>query len=323
MGQKVNPRVFRTNTPNNFWKSNYFSKNREDFTYYLHKTIAIRKYLNTLFERSGLVLNKCLINYKQSVLNIYISFYVSHKISIKSTKMGTSVLKFRSFIRGRKRKSHNFSKSNTSSLQNETQNLPVLENLLINKLSEKKVHNFLISQQSFQYSSFKYHLLQSLLEYSGASKVKLHLENLQNTALKNLKTKTNYRKATQELRSYARQSFFKEAIEIFILISRGVGSARLLARFIAFQIQSTKRHNNFLTFLKRAIFVFTKLKASKFKGIKILISGRFNNAPRAKTRLLQFGRIPLQTMDAQIDYYKTDAFTPSGVFGIKVWICQK
>ena len=76
--------------------------------------------------------------------------------------------------------------------------------------------------------------------------------------------------------------------------------------FIAFQIQSTKRHNNFLTFLKRAIFVFTKLKASKFKGIKILISGRFNNAPRAKTRLLQFGRIPLQTMDAQIDYYKTD-----------------
>ena len=99
MGQKVNPRVFRTNTPNNFWKSNYFSKNREDFTYYLHKTIAIRKYINTLFERSGLVLNKCLINYKESVLNIYISFYVSHKISIKSTKTGSSVLKFRSFIK--------------------------------------------------------------------------------------------------------------------------------------------------------------------------------------------------------------------------------
>ena len=29
------------------------------------------------------------------------------------------------------------------------------------------------------------------------------------------------------------------------------------------------------------------------------------------------------SMDAQIDYYKTDAFTPSGVFGVKVWICQK
>ena len=320
MGQKVNPRVFRTNTPNNFWKSNYFSKNREDFTYYLHRTIAIRKFINILFERSGLILNECLINYKQSILNIYISFYASHKISIKSTQMGTSTLKFRSFVRGRKIKFYN---SNKSNFKSETQEFPILENTLINKLNKRKSHKFLIPQQLSQYSVFKYHLLQSLLHYSGATKIKFHLENLQNVTLKKLKMKTNYRRATQELRSYARQSFFKEAIEIFILISRGTGSARLLARFVASQIQSTKRHNNFLTFLKRALFIFTKLKASKFKGIKILISGRFNNAPRAKSRLLQFGRIPLQSVDSKIDYYKTDAFTPSGIFGIKVWICQK
>ena len=71
------------------------------------------------------------------------------------------------------------------------------------------------------------------------------------------------------------------------------------------------------------MFVFNVLENCGFQGLKILISGRFNNAPRGSSRLIQYGRIPLQTVDVKIDYYQTEAFTPSGVFGVKVWICPK
>ena len=88
-------------------------------------------------------------------------------------------------------------------------------------------------------------------------------------------------------------------------------------------MQRIKRHNKFLTFLKRTVFLFMKLKVSDFQGLKIVIRGRFNNAPRSKKRLIQYGRIPLQTVDNEIDYHQTEAFTLSGVFGVKVWVCKK
>lgn len=326
MGQKVNPNVFRANSPNNFWKSNYFSKNREDFSYYLHRTIAIRSYIDTLLEKSGLIVNECFISYNHSILDIYISFYTTYKISSISNSFGSRILKFRSFIRGRQKKiKKSFIKSDKLK-SNEEFKVPVLlalENILKKKLVEKNMVNRVLSIQEQPYSEFKLRLLKSLSNYTKSSRIRIRLENLQNSTFQDLKRKNNYRLVLQKLRSYTRQPFFKEALEIFILISRGFGSAKLLARFIAFQIEGVKRHNNFLTFLKRILFVFTQLKSSDLKGIKILISGRFNNAPRAKNRLLQFGRVPLQSIDANIDYYRTEAFTPSGAFGIKVWLFRK
>jgi ribosomal protein S3 len=324
MGQKVNPNVFRSNSQSNFWKSNYFSKNREDFSYYLHRTIAIRKYIDTLFERSGLIVNECFISYNHSILDIYISFYTTYKISVISNSFGSRILKFRSFIRGRQKKfKKSLTKPNKGNLELRIPVLYALENIFKKKLVEKNMVDHILSSKAQFYSEFKSRLLQSLSNYTKSSVIRIRLENLQNSTFQNLKRKNNYRLVIQKLRSYTRQSFFKEALEIFILISRGSGSAKLLSRFIAFQIESTKRHNNFLTFLKRTIFVFTQLKNSDLKGIKILISGRFNNAPRAKNRLIQFGRVPLQSIDAKIDYHRTDAFTPSGVFGIKVWLFRK
>jgi len=84
-----------------------------------------------------------------------------------------------------------------------------------------------------------------------------------------------------------------------------------------------KRHNSFLTFLKRALFIFSKLKNSNISGIKILITGRFNGVPRAKGRIIQTGCLPLQSLDSKINYHNTEAQTPYGTFGIKVWISEK
>lgn len=55
-------------------------------------------------------------------------------------------------------------------------------------------------------------------------------------------------------------------------------------------------------------------------GIKIQVSGRLNGAEIARSEWIREGRVPLQTLRADIDYSKKEAFTIYGVLGIKVWL---
>jgi small subunit ribosomal protein S3 len=54
-------------------------------------------------------------------------------------------------------------------------------------------------------------------------------------------------------------------------------------------------------------------------GIKIQVSGRLNGAEMARTEWIREGRVPLQTLRADIDY-TTKKNTIYGVLGIKVWL---
>ena len=56
------------------------------------------------------------------------------------------------------------------------------------------------------------------------------------------------------------------------------------------------------------------------KGIKIQVSGRLNGAEMARTEWIREGRVPLQTLRANIDYCKKEANTIYGVLGVKVWL---
>lgn len=56
------------------------------------------------------------------------------------------------------------------------------------------------------------------------------------------------------------------------------------------------------------------------QGIKISISGRLNGAEMSRKEYLKKGRIPLQTLRADIDYREMRANLPYGVIGVKVWI---
>lgn len=56
------------------------------------------------------------------------------------------------------------------------------------------------------------------------------------------------------------------------------------------------------------------------KGIKIQISGRLNGAEIARTEWVRKGRVPLQTIRADIDYSYRTAKTIYGLLGIKVWV---
>lgn len=69
--------------------------------------------------------------------------------------------------------------------------------------------------------------------------------------------------------------------------------------------------------------MIVKSKFSKVKGIKILIKGRLNGKPRSNYRIIQIGKISLQTIESVISHNQSTSFTPYGTFGIKVWICEK
>lgn len=55
-------------------------------------------------------------------------------------------------------------------------------------------------------------------------------------------------------------------------------------------------------------------------GIKIEVSGRLNGAEIARSEWVREGRVPLQTLRADIDYAVKEANTIYGVLGIKVWV---
>ncbi|MFI4913030.1 MAG: 30S ribosomal protein S3 [Sedimentisphaeraceae bacterium JB056] len=56
------------------------------------------------------------------------------------------------------------------------------------------------------------------------------------------------------------------------------------------------------------------------KGVKIICSGRLGGAEMARKETQKLGSIPLQTIDANVDYGTSTARTTYGAIGIKVWI---
>jgi len=63
-----------------------------------------------------------------------------------------------------------------------------------------------------------------------------------------------------------------------------------------------------------------RAQESKVNGIKIQVSGRLNGAEIARSEWFREGRVPLQTLRADIDYATKEANTIYGILGIKVWI---
>ncbi len=56
------------------------------------------------------------------------------------------------------------------------------------------------------------------------------------------------------------------------------------------------------------------------RGVKIVCSGRLGNAEMARVEKQMLGSIPLQTLQADVDYAISTAVTTVGSIGIKVWI---
>src|SRR3989344_1071397 len=55
-------------------------------------------------------------------------------------------------------------------------------------------------------------------------------------------------------------------------------------------------------------------------GVRIFLTGRLGGATMSRTEDRKLGRIPLQTLRADVDYAVTKAVMPYGAIGVKVWI---
>lgn len=90
--------------------------------------------------------------------------------------------------------------------------------------------------------------------------------------------------------------------------------AQLVAESIAVQIERRVSHRRAM---KRAINAAFRYGA---KGIRVECSGRLGGVDMARTEWYREGRLPLQTIRADIDYGFAEAITKYGVIGVKVWI---
>jgi small subunit ribosomal protein S3 len=91
-------------------------------------------------------------------------------------------------------------------------------------------------------------------------------------------------------------------------------NASLLADLVAEQLE--KR----IAFRRAIREALQRSQKQKVNGIKIQVSGRLNGAEIARSEWIREGRVPLQTLRADIDYATQEANTIYGVLGIKVWL---
>lgn len=91
---------------------------------------------------------------------------------------------------------------------------------------------------------------------------------------------------------------------------------QLVAENIALQLE---RRVSFRRAMKKAVQTARDLGA---QGIKVRVSGRLGGAELARAEMYHWGRVPLHTLRAQIEYGFAEANTIYGKIGVKCWICK-
>ncbi|MDD5097653.1 MAG: 30S ribosomal protein S3 [Candidatus Omnitrophica bacterium] len=110
-------------------------------------------------------------------------------------------------------------------------------------------------------------------------------------------------------------SLVKNEISIDIQeVNNPAWDAQLVAENIALQ---QEKRIAFRRAVKRAM---EQSVASGVKGIRVSCSGRLNGAEMSRKETYKVGKVPLQTLRADIDYGFAEALTTYGLIGVKVWI---
>ena len=113
------------------------------------------------------------------------------------------------------------------------------------------------------------------------------------------------------------QSMVGDNLEVFLdikEIKQPATEAQLIAENIAFQLE---KRIPFRRVLKRSLQM---ARDAGCEGIKMKIAGRLGGAEIARKETIKYGKVPLQTLRADIDYGFTEAHTTYGLIGVKVWV---
>lgn len=117
-------------------------------------------------------------------------------------------------------------------------------------------------------------------------------------------------KLTKALEKLVRRHIEIKTIEV----TRPEIDPQLIAHDIAEQLE---KRSSFRRTIKNAL---GRAMENGAKGVKVQLSGRLGGAEMARCEKGMNGSIPLSTLRAKVDYGFTEAVTPQGNIGIKVWV---
>ena len=117
-----------------------------------------------------------------------------------------------------------------------------------------------------------------------------------------------------ELRQEVTKYIGKPVIINVVEVARIDADAQLVAENIAQQLE---KRIAFRRAMKQAM---QRTMRSGVQGIKVMVSGRLGGAEIARSEWAKEGRIPLQTLRADVDFGFAEADTIMGKIGVKVWI---
>ena len=118
----------------------------------------------------------------------------------------------------------------------------------------------------------------------------------------------------EELKQAVSKHIGKPVVINVVEVARIDADAQLVAESIAQQLE---KRIAFRRAMKQAM---QRTMRAGAQGIKVMVSGRLGGAEIARSEWAKEGRIPLQTLRADVDYGFTEADTIMGKIGVKVWI---
>lgn len=125
-------------------------------------------------------------------------------------------------------------------------------------------------------------------------------------------------KLKKEVDLFLRKQKMSEPLELKIDIEEirsPESSAEIVGQMIA---EGLEKRMTFRRVMKQTA---EKVMANRdVEGVRIILSGRLGGTDMARKEEIKRGRVPLQTLRADIDFARVEAHLPYGVLGIKVWI---
>jgi small subunit ribosomal protein S3 len=115
---------------------------------------------------------------------------------------------------------------------------------------------------------------------------------------------------TQDLQDLTGRNVSISCIEI----TNPDANAQLIAESIAEQLSKRASFRRVMKMKGDAAM------AAGAKGVKVALAGRLGGHEMSRSEDLRLGAIPLQTLQAEVDYGFAQSFTTYGVLGVKVWI---
>ncbi len=121
----------------------------------------------------------------------------------------------------------------------------------------------------------------------------------------------------EDLRKKIKEKFLDKKTVLNVNVQEVQNPSMAAEVVLQAMISDIEKRIPFRRVLKQTV---SRVERAGAKGVKVVASGRLDGAEIAREETLSWGKIPLHTLRADIDYAGGAAFTIYGAVGLKVWI---